>query len=127
VSWYRLVGWAVRSFLFLFIAANAYGWLDILVLQRGEYDRLIGSEAACGIVEAYCSWPAFIWRGAPLDALAVASAVALPWRGLPRRETVLRAIALAICACLIWTAYDALTSHPLQQQRASEDTIRTRT
>lgn len=110
----RLVGWIVQPFLVLFIAANAYGWLDILVLQREQYERLIGSEAACGIAEAYCSWPAFIWRGAPLDALAVLSAAALLWRGLPRRAIVLCAIAVAICAYLAWVGIDALTSFPQQ-------------
>ena len=114
MNWKRLVAWLVRSFLVLFIAINAYGWLDILVLQREEYERLVGSESACGIAEAYCSWAAFIWRGAPFDALAVLSAVALLWRGLPRRETVLRAIVLVICIYLVWTAYDALTSYPRQ-------------
>jgi hypothetical protein len=114
MNWKRLVAWVVRSFLILFIAINAYGWLDILVLQREEYERLVGSEAACGITEAYCSWPAFIWRSAPFDALAVLSAVALLWRGLPRRELVLCAIALATCTYLAWTAYDALSRYPRQ-------------
>lgn len=112
MSWNRLAGWAVRSFLILFVAVNAYGWLDILVLQHDEYERLIGSESACGISEAYCSWSAFIWHGAPFDAFAIVSTVALLWGGMPRREFVLRAIALAICVYLAWTMYDAFARYP---------------
>ena len=104
----------MRSILTVFIALNAYSWLKILVLQREEYDRLVGSESACGIVEGYCSWPAFVLHGAPLDALAVLAIMALLWRRLPRRELVLWAIVVAICVHLGWRFYSHSIRYPRQ-------------
>ncbi len=88
--------------------------LSILVFQREEYERLVGSESACGVVEAYCSWPEFVLDGAPFDALAVLSVIALLWRGLPRREVVLWAIIVAICVYLGWRFYRHSIRHPEQ-------------
>ena len=70
MKWRWFAGWIVRSILIVFIALDAHRWLRILVIQREEYERLVGSESACGIVAGYCSWPAFVLHGAPLDALA---------------------------------------------------------
>lgn len=114
MKWRWIAGWIVRSILIAFVALNAYGWLRILVLQREEYDRLVGSESACGIVEGYCSWPAFVLHGAPLDAPAILALVALLWRGLPRRDFVLWAIVVAICLHLAWRFYSHSIRYPRQ-------------
>jgi hypothetical protein len=119
MNWSRLAGWAVRSILVLFIAFDAYLWLDLLIFQPEEYDRLIGSESGCGVVEAYCSWPAFLLNEAPFAALSILSIMALLWRGLPRREFVLGALAVVICAHLGWKLYDYARRYP-QQATAAE-------
>jgi hypothetical protein len=110
----RIVGWVARLILIAFIALDAYIWVEILVLQREEYDRLVGSESACGVVENYCSWPAFVLDRAPIDALAILAAIALLWRSLPRRELALWTIIAAVCIYLGWRFYDRSTRYPPQ-------------
>jgi hypothetical protein len=100
MSWRRIGGWIVRLILALAIAFEVQIWLDILVFQPEEYERLIGSESACGVVDSYCSWRAFILDNAPIAALAVLSILALLWRRLPRRELVLFVLAVAVCSYL---------------------------
>lgn len=119
MNWSRLAGWAVCSILVLFVAFDAYVWLDVLVFQPEEYDRLIGSESGCGVAEAYCSWPAFLLDEAPFAAFSILSIIALLWRGLPRREFALGAIAVAICAYLAWRVYDH--SHKYQQRETAAE------
>ena len=104
----RWVGaWAVRLTLILFIAIELEIWLDILVLQPEEYERLIGSESACGIVKSYCSWQAFSLDNVPFMALSILSAIALLWRRLPRRELVLAVLVVLVIAYLGWRFYRA--------------------
>ena len=100
-------GWAVRLTLILFIAIEVEIWLDILVFQPKEYERLIGSESACGVVKSYCSWQAFILDNVPFMALSILSAAALLWRRLPRRELVLDMLAVLVFAYLGWRLYRA--------------------
>jgi hypothetical protein len=92
----------VRLILILFIAFEVYTWLDILALQPAEYERLIGSESACGIVKSYCSWQAFILNDVPFMVLSIMSAVALLWRRLPRRELVLGVLVVLVFAYFAW-------------------------
>jgi hypothetical protein len=75
--WKRVGGWVSRGFLALLILFEIEYWLDILVFDVKEYERLIGSESACGVASAYCSWTDFILYNAPLIALAAAAFVAL--------------------------------------------------
>jgi hypothetical protein len=103
--WSRVAGWMARFILMLLIAVEAENWLDILMFQSEEYERLIGSEAGCGVAKSYCSWPAFLLDDSPFVALSVPSMIALLWRGLPRRESALRALAALICGFLAWKAY----------------------
>lgn len=105
IGWGRVVGWIARLILMLFIAVEAENWLDILVFQPEEYERLVGSEAGCGVAKSYCSWPAFLLDDSPFVALSMLSIIALLWRGAPRREWTLRALAAVICGFLAWKAY----------------------
>jgi hypothetical protein len=104
-SWRLVGGWIVRLLLILFIAFEVEIWLDILLFQPEEYERLIGSESACGVAKSYCSWRAFILDNVPLATLSVLSAIALLWRGLPKRELMLGALVVAFCGYLAWRAY----------------------
>ena len=103
-AWKRIGGWVSRGFLALLILFMTQYWLDILVFDPGEYERLIGSEAACGVAGAYCSWTAFVLYNAPLMALAVAASGALVWRTMPRREQVLAALAIVTCIYVVGRA-----------------------
>jgi hypothetical protein len=105
LSWGRVGGWIVRLILVLFIALEVHSWLDILVFKPEEYDRLIGSETACGMFKSYCSWPAFLLDQSPFTAMAILSTIALLWRGLPRRELILGALVVANCGYFAWRAY----------------------
>jgi len=96
--------------------------LDILVFQPEEYRRLIGSEAGCGVAEAYCSWPSFLLDEAPFAALSILSLMALPWRGLPPRELVLGALAVAICSDVAWRLYGRLPGDPQRASTAQQET-----
>jgi len=105
IGWSRVVGWIARLVLILFIAMEVENWLDILVFQPQEYERLVGSEAGCGVSRSLCSWPAFLLDAVPFVALSILSTMALLSRGLPRREWILRALAVVICSFLTWKAY----------------------
>ena len=104
LSWERVSGWLTRLILILFLILEASIWLDVLI-QPAEYERLIGSEAACGKFESYCSWPAYALGNVPFMALSGLAIIGLLWRGLPRRELMLGALASAICLFLAWKAY----------------------
>lgn len=110
----RVAGWVARLILILFIILTAETWLDVVVFQPEEYERLIGSEAACGKFASYCSWQAFILDSVPDGVLAVLAIVALAWRKVPRRELMLWVLTAAIFAYLAWRAYktyvEAMTS-----------------
>jgi hypothetical protein len=105
VTWRRISGWIVRVILVLFIALEIRIWLDILVIQPEEYERLIGGEAGCGKLESFCSWPAFVLDQVPFTILSILSATALLWRRLPRRELILGALVIVIFAYLGWRYY----------------------
>lgn len=105
MAWKRVGGWVSRGFLLLSILAVIESWLDVLVFQTAEYERLIGSEAACGKFQAYCSWKEYVLDGLPFVAFAVAALVALVWRTLPRREQVLAGLCGAIIVYLAWRAF----------------------
>jgi len=95
----------VRLILVLLIALEMHIWPDIFVFQPEEYERLIGSEAGCGKFESPCSWPAFMLDQVPALALAILSAAAMLWRGLPKRELVLGALVVTFCGYYAWRAY----------------------
>ena len=105
IGWRWAGGWIVRLTLILFIAIEVEIWLDILVFQPEAYERLIGSESACGIVKSYCSWQALILDNVPFMALSILSAIALLWRRLPRRELVLGVLVVLVFAYLGWRFY----------------------
>ena len=100
--WKRVGGWISRGFLVLFILGVIQSWLDVFVFQPEEYERLIGSESACGVASAYCSWKAYVLDNLPFVILAVLAFVALVGRTLPRREQVLAGLGITICAYLAW-------------------------
>lgn len=102
VTWRRIGGWIARLILVLFIALDLYIWLDVFVFQPEEYERLIGGEAGCGKVKSYCSWPAFVLDQIPFTILSLLSAIALLWRGLPRRELILGVLVVLVFAYLGW-------------------------
>jgi hypothetical protein len=106
LGWTRLLGWLTRLILILFIALEVEIWLDVFLIQPEEYERLIGSESACGMFESYCSWTAYLLDNVPFIVLAALATIGLLWRGLPRRELVLGIIAIAICGYLGWRVYD---------------------
>ena len=93
--WKRVAGWVSRALLVLIVLFEIELWLDALLFNAAEYERLIGSEAACGKFASYCSWNAFFLANLPMSILAVAAIVALLWRALPRREAVLVGLSLA--------------------------------
>jgi hypothetical protein len=105
MGWRRIGGWIVRLILVLAIALEVEIWLDILLFQPDEYERLIGSESACGIAKSYCSWRAFILDNVPFAALSVLSAIALLWRRLPRRELVLCLLVVLVFTYFGWRFY----------------------
>lgn len=105
VTWRRIGRWIVRVILVLFIALEIRIWLDILVIQPEEYERLIGGEAGCGKFKSFCSWPAFVLDQAPFTILSILSATALLWRRLPRRELILGALVIVIFAYIGWRYY----------------------
>src|SRR5690349_4148031 len=107
LSWGRAAGWVTRLILFLFLALEASIWLDVY-MQPEEYERLIGSESACGMFESYCSWQAYVLDNVPFMALSGLAIIGLLWRGLPRRELALGVLALVICLYLAWRAYSTL-------------------
>ena len=100
--WRRGLGWLVRLFLILFVVFAASFWTDIL-FKTEEYDRLFGSEHACAVSKAYCSWNSYILAQIPPSLLAIAAVVALLWRRLPRREPILNALAIIVCVFLAWS------------------------
>lgn len=101
----RIEGRIARLILILFVLLTIYTWLDVLVLQPEEYERLIGGEAGCGKFKSYCSWRAFVLDSVPDFVLSIAAVIAMLWRSLPRRELALGPLAVAICGYLGWTAY----------------------
>jgi len=103
----RVAGWIARLILVVFIALAAELWLDVFVFDPEEYERLIGSEAACGMFAAYCSWRSFLLDMSPDAVLAILAALALLWRKLPWREAVLGILASAILAYMAWRVYSA--------------------
>lgn len=107
VIWLRIGGWFARLVLMLFIALEIHIWLDTFVFQPEEYERLIGGEAGCGKVDAYCSWPAFVLDQIPFAILSILSVIALVWRRLPRRELILGVLVALIVAYLGWRFYRA--------------------
>lgn len=104
-GWNRAIGWIARLVLILFIAMAVENWLDILVFRPEEYERLVGSEAGCGVSKSLCSWDAFLLDEAPFSALSILAAIALLPLRLPHREWTIRALALVICGFLSWKAY----------------------
>jgi hypothetical protein len=86
-TWKHVGGWVSRGFLALLILFEIEHWLDILVFDAKEYERLIGSESACGVASAYCSWTDFILYNAPLVTTRLLSPLRLPhswhWLGEP--------------------------------------------
>lgn len=112
----------MRLVLVLAVAFEVEIWLDVLVFQPEEYERLIGSESACGIAKAYCSWRAFILDNVPLAALAILSAIAFLWRRLPQRELVLLVLVMTALVHFAWRAYrtqveTSVSGHCCQYQR----------
>ena len=105
LTWLRIGGWIARLILVLVIALEIHTWLDVLVFQPEEYERLIGGEAGCGKFKSFCSWPAFVLDQIPFTILAILSVIALLWRRLPRRELVLSVLVVLSFACLGWRAY----------------------
>ena len=96
--------WAVRLFLAFFIAIAVTTWTDLL-FNPVLSEHLIGSEHACAINSALCSWRNYILLElVPTSLLAVAAIVALAWRGLRRRETILNTLALLAFVYLAWSA-----------------------
>jgi hypothetical protein len=107
MSWRRAGGWNVRLVLVLAIAVEMEIWLDVLVFEPAEYERLSGSESACGVAKAYCFWQAFILDNAPLAALSILSAIALLWRRSPKRELVLVLLVMMVLVYFAWRAHRA--------------------
>jgi hypothetical protein len=105
LSWGRIAGWVTRLILILFVAITVEIWLDVFFFEPQEYERLIGSEAACGVAKAYCSWSAFLVDNVPFIALSILAIIGLLWPSRPRRELVLGVLAIAICGYLAWRAY----------------------
>jgi hypothetical protein len=103
----RIAGWIVRVVLVLFIAMTVHIWLDVLVFDPREYERLIGSESACGKARNYCSWRAFVWDSVPDFIFSVMAIISMLWRSLPRRELMLGLLAGAICCYMGWRVYSA--------------------
>jgi len=128
MSWGRVGGWITRLILILFVSLEVHTWLDILVLQPEEYERLIGSEAACGMFKSYCSWPAFLLDNVPFTAFSILAIIGLLSRGLPRRELILGVLAVAICGYLAWRMYSvqleaAMTEYCCQDREPSRVTM----
>jgi hypothetical protein len=94
-----------RLILSVFVFLTVYTWLDVLVFQPEEYERLIGGEAGCGKFKSYCSWRAFMLDSVPDFILSILAVIAMTWRSLPRRELMLSLLAMAICGYLGWRAY----------------------
>src|SRR5687767_2264980 len=105
LTWLRIGGWIARLILVLVIALEIHTWLDVLVFQPEEYERLIGGESGCGKFKSYCSWPAFVLDQIPFTILSIVSAIALLWRRLPRRELVLGVLVVLVFAGLGWRFY----------------------
>lgn len=103
----RIGKWSARLILVLFVVFTIENWLDVLVFRPEEYARLIGGEAGCGKVKAYCSWHAFVLDSAPDFALSILAVIGMLWWSLPRRELILGLLAVAICSYMGWRAYSA--------------------
>jgi hypothetical protein len=101
----RIGGWLARLILMLFIALAIYLWLDVLVFQPEEYERLIGGEAGCGKFRSYCSWSAYVLDQVPLTILAILSMTALLLRRLPRRELILAVLVVLNLAYFGWRVH----------------------
>ena len=101
-SWQRGLGLPVRLFLILFIVFAASSWTDLL-FKKDEFDRLIGSEHACAMSMAYCSWGHYFLSQTIPSSLAIAAIVALAWRRFPRREAILNTLAIAALVFLAWS------------------------
>ena len=96
--------WLVRLFLALFIAIAITTWTDLL-FNPVVSEHLIGSEHACAIHYALCSWRSYILAELlPTSLLAGAALVTLVWRRLRRRETILNILALLAFLYLAWSA-----------------------
>lgn len=96
--------WVVRLFLALFIVIAVTTWTDLLFAPVVS-EQLIGSEHACAIHYAYCSWRSYVLAElVPASLLAGAAVVALVWRRLRHRETILNVLALLAFAYLAWSA-----------------------
>jgi hypothetical protein len=101
----RIGGWIARLILVLFVFLTIHSWLDVLIFQAEEYERLIGGEAGCGKFKSYCSWHAFVLDSVPDFALSILAVVGLLRRSLPRRALILGLLAVTICFYLGWRAY----------------------
>lgn len=104
-SSYWLLGlrWLVRLFLMLFIAIAVSTWID-LFSSAEVYEQLIGSEHACAINYAYCSWRSYVLVHTILLLMSIAAIVVLAWRRLPRREVILNILATLALTYLAWSA-----------------------
>lgn len=102
---YWLLGlrWLVRLVLMLFIAIAVSNWAD-LFSSAEVYEQLIGSEHACAINYAYCSWRSYVLVHTILSLMSIAAIIALAWRRLPRREAILNILATLVLAYLVWSA-----------------------
>lgn len=107
--WRRCLRWVVRLFLVLFVIFIASFWTDLLS-HREEYDRLFGSEHACAISKAYCSWGSYMLAQVPPSLIALAAVVVLSWWRLRHREAILNSLAIAACLFLAWAAIQARSS-----------------
>ncbi len=103
----RIGGWVARLVLSAFVFLTVYMWLDVLVFQPEEYERLIGGEAGCGKFKAYCSWRAFVLDSVPDFILSILAVFGVLWRRLPGRELTLGVLALAVCGYVAWSVYSA--------------------
>ncbi len=101
---------AAQLLLLGFALIIVYLWLDSFILSPAVYDRMVGSEAACGISWAYCSWRDYVWSLLTDTALAVAGIVAFAWRRLKSRVWALRFLALVVLCKLGWQAADTFVA-----------------
>jgi hypothetical protein len=55
-----------RLILSVFVFLTVYTWLDVLVFQPEEYERLIGGEAGCGKFKSYSPGAPSCWTVCPI-------------------------------------------------------------
>lgn len=101
---------AAQLLLLGFALIIAYLWLDSFILNKAVYDRMVGSEAACGISWAYCSWRDYVWSLLTDTGLALAGIVAFAWRRLKGSAWALRSVALIVFCKLGWQVADAFVA-----------------